>query len=89
VKRGLYAGLNGIMTFTRDSSQLEAARLLPIKNILLETDAPFLTPNPLRGTINEPKHVILITQFLSKLRDESQALLAKTTTQNAKELFNL
>lgn len=89
VKRGLYAGLNGIMTFTKDPNQLAAAKSLPIENIVLETDAPFLTPTPYRGTINEPKHVILITQFLSELRGESQALLAKQTTKNAKTLFNI
>jgi TatD DNase family protein len=89
VSRGLYVGLNGIMTFTKDEKQLEAAKNVPIDNLLLETDAPFLTPAPLRGTINEPKHVILITQFLSELRGESQALLAKQTTKNAKTLFKL
>lgn len=89
VNRGLYAGLNGIMTFTKSQTQLDAAKYLPIENIVLETDAPFLTPTPYRGTINEPKHVILITQFLSKLRGESQALLANETTKNAKKLFNI
>lgn len=89
VARGLFIGLNGIMTFTTDEKQLKAAREAPIDNILIETDSPFLTPNPLRGTINQPKHVILITQFLSELRGESQALLAKQTTKNAKQLFKL
>lgn len=89
LKRGLYVGLNGIMTFTKDEKQLEAARDVPVENLLLETDAPFLTPAPFRGNINEPKHVINITKFLSELRDESQAFLAKQTTENAKQLFNL
>lgn len=89
LERGFYVGLNGIMTFTKDDAQLEAARLVPIEKLVLETDAPFLTPVPFRGRINEPKHVINITQFLAELRGESQALLAKTTTKNAKKLFNL
>lgn len=89
VDRDFYVGLNGIMTFTKDVNQLEAARNVDISNILLETDAPFLTPRPFRGTINEPKHVINITKFLSELRGESQAFLAKQTTENAKQLFNL
>jgi TatD DNase family protein len=87
--RGLYVGLNGIMTFTKDEKQLKSAKLVPIDKLVLETDSPYLTPKPLRGTINEPKHVILITKFLSELREESQALLAKQTTKNAKILFNL
>jgi TatD DNase family protein len=89
LSRGLYVGLNGIMTFTKDKNQLQAAKNVPIDKLLIETDSPFLTPSPLRGTINEPKHVILITQFLSELRGESQAFLAKQTTENAKNLFNL
>lgn len=89
LERGLYVGLNGIMTFTTDEKQLDAARLIPVDKLVIETDAPFLTPKPLRGNINEPKHVILITQFLSELRGESQAFLAKQTTKNAKQLFKL
>jgi TatD DNase family protein len=89
LKRGLYVGLNGIMTFTKDEKQLDAAKNVPIEKLLLETDAPFLTPKPFRGTINEPKYVINITKFLSELRDDSQAYLAKQTTKNAKQLFNL
>lgn len=89
ISRGFYVGLNGIMTFTNDQKQLDAARQVPIGKLLIETDAPFLTPEPFRGKINEPKHVMNITQFLSELRGESQAFLAKQTTKNAKQLFNL
>ena len=89
LERGFFVGLNGIMTFTKDENQLEAAKQVPHSSLLLETDAPFLTPKPFRGTINEPKHVINITKFLSELRGESQAFLAKQTTKNAKQLFNL
>ena len=89
IERGFYVGLNGIMTFTKDQKQLEAAKNVPLEKLVLETDAPFLTPKPFRGTMCEPKHVINITQFLSELRGESQALLAKQTTKNAKTLFNL
>jgi TatD DNase family protein len=84
-----YVGLNGIMTFTNSIKQLEAAKKVPINKLLLETDAPFLTPKPFRGNINEPKYVINITKFLSELRDESQAFLAKQTTKNATKLFKL
>lgn len=89
IKRGFYVGLNGIMTFTKDEKQIKAAKTVPLDKLVIETDAPFLTPNPFRGRMNEPKHVILITKFLSELRDEPLALLAKKTTKNAKKLFNL
>lgn len=87
LSRGLYVGLNGIMTFTKNKDQLVAARAIPLNRLLLETDAPFLTPAPLRGTICLPKHVVLTAEFLAGLREEKLADLAKQTTQNACNLF--
>lgn len=87
--RGLYLGLNGIMSFTKDAEQLAMAKALPLDNLLLETDAPFLTPAPYRGTICQPKHVEVTAQFLSNLRQEKFEALASATTQNALKLFNL
>jgi TatD DNase family protein len=89
LNRGLYIGLNGIMTFTKDEAQIAAAKKAPLQNLLLETDAPFLTPKPFRGTICEPKHVRVTAEFLSDLRGESLEELATATTRNATELFNL
>jgi len=89
VERNLLVGLNGIMTFTSDEKQLEAVKKAPLENIIIETDAPYLTPKPHRGTINEPKHVTNITLFIAELREQSLALVAKQTTKNAKKLFNL
>ncbi len=89
ISRGLYVGLNGIMTFTGDERQLEAAKSVPQERLLLETDAPFLTPSPKRGTINQPKHLVLTAEFLAKLRGESISTLTDTTSANATRLFNL
>jgi TatD DNase family protein len=89
VSRGLLVGLNGIMTFTKNQAQLEAAKAIPLEKLLLETDAPFLTPVPLRGTICQPKHVLVTAEFLGKLRGESLESLAAATTANAKRLFKL
>lgn len=89
IERGLYVGLNGIMTFTKQVKQLDAAKAVPLENLLLETDAPFLTPHPLRGTICEPKHVRVTAQFLSELRGESFEKLAAATSDNAKNLFGI
>lgn len=89
LNRGLYIGLNGIMTFTKDDQQLQAAKAVPLDRLLLETDAPFLTPAPDRGTICEPKHTQVIAEFLSALKSESLEKLASQTTQNAQELFKL
>ncbi len=87
--RGLYIGLNGIMTFTKNQNQLEAAKAVPLDKLMLETDAPFLTPVPKRGTINEPSNVRLVAEFLSRLRGESIMTLADATTGNARTLFGI
>lgn len=89
LRRGLYIGLNGIMTFTKDQKQLEMAKAVPLSKLLIETDAPFLTPNPFRGTICQPKHVRVTAEFLSQLRGESLEEFARVTTQNAEQLFNI
>lgn len=89
LSRGLYIGLNGIMTFTKQADQLAMAKAVPLSKLLLETDAPFLTPNPFRGKICEPKHVRVTAEFLGQQRGESLAELATATTQNAQTLFNL
>lgn len=89
IERGLYVGLNGIMTFTKQVKQLDAAKMVPLDRLLLETDAPFLTPQPLRGTICEPKHVRVTAKFLSELRNEPFKIFAAATTRNAQELFDI
>lgn len=89
LSRGLYIGLNGIMTFTKSTDQLAAAKAVPIEKLLLETDAPFLTPTPYRGKICQPKYVINTAEFLSTLRGEPLEQLAAVTSQNARQLFRL
>lgn len=89
LKRNLYIGLNGIMTFTKRSDQLEAAKRIPLEKLVLETDAPFLTPVPFRGKIGEPKYVRATAEFLADLRGESLEDLARATTSNARQLFSI
>ncbi len=87
--RNLYVGINGIMTFTKKPEQLAAAKAIPLDRLLLETDAPYLTPSPLRGKVCEPKYVRVTAEFLSNLRGESLEELAAATTHNAATLFKL
>lgn len=89
VKRGLYIGVNGIATFAKQAEQLEVYKTIPAANLLLETDAPFLTPVPFRGKINEPKQIKTVAEFLAGLRDESLESLAQITTDNACALFDI
>ncbi|HXH26734.1 MAG TPA: TatD family hydrolase [Candidatus Acidoferrum sp.] len=85
--RGLYIGQNGIVTFTKNKWQRDVAKNIPLDRLLLETDAPFLTPHPLRGRINEPANVRLVAEFLAELRQQSVEEIGKATTQNARYLF--
>jgi TatD DNase family protein len=89
LERDLYIGLNGIMTFTKDHAQLDAAKAVPLRKLVLETDAPFLAPGRFRGQVCEPKHVVITAEFLAELRGEHIEELSKATTDNAVKLFNL
>ncbi len=89
MKRDLYIGVNGIMTFTKVAEQLQIAKEVSLQKLLLETDAPFLTPRPLRGTVNEPAHVKLVAEFLADLRGGSLDDIAVQTSHNAQKLFAL
>jgi TatD DNase family protein len=83
----LYIGVNGIVTFNKDPELAEVYKRIPLNKILLETDSPFLTPSPIRGTINVPKNIGLIASFLADLRGEDLTLLASQTTNSASKLF--
>lgn len=89
IDRGLYIGVNGIATFTKNHEQLEVYKNIPLSKMVLETDAPFLTPNPFRGTVNEPAKVKVVGEFLAKLRGQNLQDIANATTKNAQTLFNL
>ena len=86
---GLYIGINGIATFTSHQWQRELFASIPLEKIVIETDSPFLTPIPRRGTINTPENVIYITKYLAELRGEEEQIIAKATTANAEKLFNI
>ena len=89
IRRNLYIGVNGIATFAKKPQQTEVYASIPLENLLLETDAPFLTPTPYRGTINEPKHIGRIAEFVASLRGESLETVAEATTNNARSLFGI
>ena len=88
-KRGLYVGINGISTFTKDHDQLRLYTNAPLERILLETDAPFLTPKPFRGKMNVPAYVELVAKHQALLKGISLDEVAHQTTANAKKLFGI
>lgn len=87
--KGLSIGVNGIATFAKQSEQLEMYRSIPLENLVLETDAPFLTPVPFRGKVCEPKHIALTAAFLANLRGDTTAEIIQATTRNAEKLFSV
>ena len=84
---GFYISFSGIVTFKSATNVQEVARKCPIDRILVETDAPYLAPVPLRGKPNEPAYVRHTAQFVANLRDISLESLAKSTTENFFNLF--
>jgi TatD DNase family protein len=89
LERGLHIGVNGIATFAKDPALLEVYRSIPLEKLLLETDAPFLAPNPHRGKVNQPKYLVNTAEFLATLRGENLETLALATTANPRRLFKL
>lgn len=89
LSHGLFIGVNGIATFTKNPEQQAIYRTIPLASLLLETDAPFLTPVPYRGKVCEPYHIRTIAEFLAEQQHETVARLSEMTTQNAQRLFSI
>lgn len=89
LQRGMYISMSGIVTFPKSTALQEVAKSIPLNRILIETDAPYLAPQPFRGKKNEPAYLVETTKFIAKLRDVSLEDLASHTAQNTKKLFRL
>lgn len=86
-ERNLLVGIDGNVTYSKQLAITVPA--IPVDMLLLETDAPYLTPEPHRGIRNEPKYIPLIAQKIAELIDKSVADVMEATTTNAKTLFAL
>jgi len=86
---GFYVGIDGPVTYPDARKLAEVARTVPLERLLIETDAPYLTPQPHRGQRNEPAYVRLIAERIAELRGLSLAEVARVTTENARRLFDL
>ncbi|MBS3975751.1 MAG: TatD family hydrolase [Syntrophomonadaceae bacterium] len=84
---GFYISLAGPVTYKNAHTPKEVARLVPSDRLLIETDAPYLTPEPYRGKRNEPAYVLEVAIEIAKIRKVSLEELAATTTANARRLF--
>lgn len=78
---------SGILTFKKALELKEVAQKVPLDYLLVETDAPFLTPEPFRGKANEPGYVFYVAKYLAELRQESMERIAEITTKNFFQLF--
>ncbi len=87
VDLGLYLGLGGILTFKRSDELRATVRELPLDRLLLETDAPYLAPEPFRGKRNEPAHVARVAATLAEVKGLTVAEVAAATTANFFRLF--
>jgi len=83
----LYIGMDGPVTFEKATGLHEVARSVPLDRLLLETDAPYLTPHPHRGQRNEPAYLTYVADSIAALRDIPVQTLAAATTANAQRLF--
>jgi len=88
VEMGFHLGIGGVVTF-KNATMAEVAKAMPLENLLLETDAPYLSPVPHRGQRNESSYIPLIAQKIAELRGITLEEVATVTTENARRLFSL
>lgn len=86
---GFYLSFNGIITFTKNANQLKVVEDTPLEKILIETDCPWLTPEPYRGKRNEPAYVVEVAKKIAEIKKISISEVETQTTKNAIELFKL
>lgn len=87
VRMGWYLGIDGPLTYKNAAKLPEIVQRLPLERLLIETDAPYLTPMPHRGGRNEPAYVRLVAEKIAELRGISLAEVARQTTANAEEIY--
>ena len=87
VELGLYVSFTGVVTFKKSEALRDIARAVPLDRLLVETDAPFLAPEPYRGKTNEPSYVVYTAATLAEVKGVSPDELAAATTDNFFRLF--
>jgi TatD DNase family protein len=86
---GFYISFSGIVTFNSAQDLREVAKKIPLDRLLLETDAPYLTPVPHRGRANSPAYTYYVAEKLAEIRGESISTIAQATTNNFQRLFGV
>ena len=86
---GLYIGLDGPLTFTNAKTPKEVCEKVPLDKLVVETDSPYLSPHPLRGTVNEPKNIALVIDEITRLKGISKKHILDVLYENSCKLFNI
>lgn len=84
---GFYLGFDGPLTFKNSRKAPDVVRLTPLDRLLVETDAPFLAPVPMRGKRNEPAYIVHVLEKMADIKEISFTEMARITTENAARLF--
>ncbi len=87
-KKNFYYGIGGVLTFKNARKLINVYPKIPLERLLIETDAPYLTPHPHRGERNEPAYTTLVAQKMSELSEKPVEVLTDITTDNAQRLFH-
>lgn len=88
IKRGWFLSLSGIVTFKKSDALREVAKIVPLDQLLIETDTPYLAPQSKRGSINEPSYLPETAAIIAQVKNISTEEVAKATMANAERLFH-
>jgi len=89
VDRGWYIGFTGVLTFKNARRAIEAAQAIPLERIVLETDCPYMAPEPFRGKRNDPGYLFRMAEKLAEIKGVSMEEIHQITTENGKRLYNI
>ena len=89
VNLGLYIGFGGVLTFKNSKKAVEVAEAIPLESILLETDAPYLAPEPNRGKLNRSDYIEFVAKKLADIKNIDYDEVLNQTLKNTKKLFNI
>ena len=89
VREGWFIALGGVVTFKNALKAKEVAKVIPLNNLVLETDSPYLTPVPYRGKENKPSYIRYVAEEIAKLRGENVDKIIEITSANAEKFFRI
>ncbi len=88
-KKGWYIGFTGVLTFKNARRAIEAAQAIPLEQIVIETDCPYMSPEPFRGRRNDPSRVCFMAEKLAQIRGISPEEARRITLENGKRLYRI